>query len=659
MNSYPTVNFPLLLVRGGRLRTSSPLKQIIYDRQKYFLHAASVLAALVFSASSEAANITYETRALTGTDGPLGPRLGSGVRFTSFNAPVINDAGQTAFSGRLTGTGVTNFLNDNGIWSERGGLGLNLLARAGNQAPGTAAAVNFKSLDAPVLNGAGQTAFVGDLTGTGVGGNNDYGIWSESSGSGMALLAREGSQAPGVAAGVNFSDLSSLVFTDAGLVFNNAGQVAFLGRLAGTGVSSINDYGIWSEGGGSGLALLAREGSQAPGMATNVSFTSLRAPVLNSAGQAAFFGTISGPGVPLNGRSIWSQGGGAGLALIAKDGDHAPGTSTGVNFSGFGDPVLNNAGQVAFWGGLTGTGVTSSNNSGVWSGGGVSGVTLIARSGDPAPGTGSGVRFSTFDDPVLNGAGQTAFFGDLTGTGVTNGINSRGIWSEGGGLGLALVARTGDPAPGTTAGVKFNGFYYVGIDGLLLNGAGQMAFLGSLSGPGVDFSNNLGVWATDPNGLLQLIARAGDLFDVSNDPLNPDLRTIASLSFVVNSGGQDSRGTSFNDAGQLALLLYFSDGSGGIFVATIAGPSVSPLKLTITRATTPANGYDFAWGSRPGKVYDLVTSTDLASPIPEWPVHASYGNIPATGATTTLTAVPVDGQQRFFAVIEKDAPAAD
>jgi hypothetical protein len=41
-----------------------------------FLRAKFVLTALVASASSEAADITYETRALTGTDGPLGPGLG-------------------------------------------------------------------------------------------------------------------------------------------------------------------------------------------------------------------------------------------------------------------------------------------------------------------------------------------------------------------------------------------------------------------------------------------------------------------------------------------------------------------------------------------------------------------------------------------------------
>ena len=233
--------------------------------------------------------------------------------------------------------------------------------------------------------------------------------------------------------------------------------------------------------------------------------------------------------------------------------------------------------------------------------------------------------------------------------------NDRGIWSEGGGSGLALVARTGSQAPGTTVGVNF-----IIMDPPVLNGAGQIAFRSSLTGTGVGGSNNRGIWATGPDGQLHLVARTGDPFDVSNDPLNPDLRTIfGTLTLVTGSGSEDGRPTSFNDAGQLVFFAAFRFGSQGIFVATIAGSSATPTKVTITPAAAPATGFDFALESRPGKVYDLVTSNNLVTPIAQWPVHAAYGDIPATGTTTTLTAVPVDGPQRFFAVVEKDAPLVD
>jgi hypothetical protein len=620
-------------------------------RQLFIMRAACILAALVASALSEASHIRFETRALTGTDGPLGPGLGVGVNFLGFNNPVLNSSGQIAFTGTLTGSGVTGFVNDVGIWSEGGGAGLALVARSGDNAPGTATGVNFSGLSlSPVLNDAGQIAFASLLTGAEVTSANNDSIWSNGSGSGLTLVAREGSPAPGTGAGVNFSGFNPPVL-------NGAGQIAFFGGLTGTGVSSANDAGIWSEGGGSGLALIAREGNNAPGTAAGVNFRSLTPIRLNGAGQTAFYGRLTGTDVTsANEFGIWSEGAGPGLALVARGGDAAPGTATGVNFASFGFPVLNGAGQIAFSGVLTGAGVTDENDRGIWSEGGGTGLALVAREGIQAPGLAAGVNFGALQDPVLNGAGQTAFTGFLTGEGVTS-ANRYSIWSEGGGSGLALVARTGQQAPGADPGAVFGNF---GLNPVL-NGEGQTAFAGFLTGGGG------GIWATDSSGQLHLIARTGDPLDVSNDPLSPDPRTISSLTLVTGSGGEDGRATSFNDAGQLALLIGFTDGSSGIFVATISDPTATYFKLTITPATTPDTGYDLEWESQPGKVYDLVTATDLATPTLEWPVYDPdgeggndpYGDIVATGPTTKLTAVPGVGPNRFFVVIEKDAPPAD
>lgn len=89
--------------------------------------------------------------------------------------------------------------------------------------------------------------------------------------------------------------------------------------------------------------------------------------------------------------------------------------------------------------------------------------------------------------------------------------------------------------------------------------------------------------------------------------------------------------------------------------------TASDLFLIIT-----PNGaaFDFSWNSLPGKQYDLLTSIDLSTPIAEWPVYDPDGpggvdpfeGIPATGTTTSLTAVPGTGTRRFFALREEDAP---
>jgi hypothetical protein len=72
--------------------------------------------------------------------------------------------------------------------------------------------------------------------------------------------------------------------------------------------------------------------------------------------------------------------------------------------------------------------------------------------------------------------------------------------------------------------------------------------------------------------------------------------------------------------------------------------------------TPNGSNYDFRWESKNGKLYDLVTSTDLATPVSQWPVYGGHQNIAGTAPTNTLANVSPDGTRRFFAMIEKDAP---
>ncbi len=95
----------------------------------------------------------------------------------------MNDIGDTAFLISLSdGSGS--------IWVHRSGS-LNLVAREGTQAPGRPAGVNFAFLSGPLINDAGQTAFSSLLEGPGVDETNRFAVWSEGLGS-VALVARLG-----------------------------------------------------------------------------------------------------------------------------------------------------------------------------------------------------------------------------------------------------------------------------------------------------------------------------------------------------------------------------------------------------------------------------------------------------------------------------------
>jgi hypothetical protein len=65
----------------------------------------------------------------------------------------------------------------------------------------------------------------------------------------------------------------------------------------------------------------------------------------------------------------------------------------------------------------------------------------------------------------------------------------------------------------------------------------------------------------------------GDIIDVNDDPLIEDWRTVSGMDLVTGSGGDDGLASSFNRWGELVYSLKFTDGSSGIFVATVPEPA--------------------------------------------------------------------------------------
>ena len=102
--------------------------------------------------------------------------------------------------------------------------------------------------------------------------------------------------------------------------------------------------------------------------------------------------------------------------MVARRGDPAPGVA-GSNFnsiSNFG-MRLADGGKVLFGSSLVGGGVTTANDSGLWTGT-PGNLTLVAREGDVAPGSGGQTFGSlTGGNLFLNAAGQVLFTNVLSG----------------------------------------------------------------------------------------------------------------------------------------------------------------------------------------------------------------------------------------------------
>ena len=92
-------------------------------------------------------------------------------------------------------------------------------------------------------------------------------------------------------------------------------------------------------------------------------------------------------------------------------------------------------------------------------------------------------------------------------------------------------ALKGDQAPGTDPGVVYSGF---GTP--VLNGAGQTLFTASISGLGVGFQNDAGLWS-EGSGALSLVARAGS----------------AAPGPAPGGGFNNIRAPAVNDAGPVAF----------------------------------------------------------------------------------------------------------
>jgi hypothetical protein len=244
---------------------------------------------------------------------------------------------------------------------------------------------------------------------------------------------------------------------------------------------------------------IAVTGHPAPDTADGISFAGAGEPLLDATGNTLFLGNLIGPGVFSHNNSALWYGNLDNVVLVAREGDPVPGTDQGTIFSDLGLSNVGSEGQVIF--GATTQG-PDGERQGLWSG--VAGdIAPLIRNGDQAPGTPPEVVFDSFGESLIRG-GLSAFEARISGPSVSDrNNNNNGIWVERDGS-LNLVARRGDPAPDTDLEVDFKD-----LQGFMLSASGAIALNGRLDGPGIDSSNESGIWS-DRTGGLELVARKGN-----------------------------------------------------------------------------------------------------------------------------------------------------
>lgn len=278
---------------------------------------------------------------------------------------------------------------------------------------------------------------------------------------------------------------------------------------------------------------VALSGQPAPGTPTGVNFDSaFFYPVVNDAGAMAFRTRLLGPVGPA--RDARFSGADAGATLLARVGDQAPGCPAGVVIQSLSDADLNANGQVAFSARLSGTGVTTQNDSAIFSGSSAA-LTVVARKGSPAATLSSTISYGDLSTPAFADDGSIAFIAKLVGTAVSA-TNDSAVFL-GKPSALAIFAREGNAMPAAEPGTFYDEMF--STYGPTLNNSGVVAYDFNLLGAGVTSANNRAI-VMGTSSSIAIVARKGG-------------QAASFPEGVVYGPSLGMNGPSLNDAGQVAF----------------------------------------------------------------------------------------------------------
>lgn len=235
------------------------------------------------------------------------PAPGTAGNFDFSDQPAANTAGTFVFRATTTDAGASM-----GLWSVTAS-GFAPIAVVGTPAPGAPSGASFVEFGLqPTVAAADTVAFWARISGGGVSPAEDTGIWTATP-QGLAVVAREGDAVAGQ---------TSLFIGPIGQhPAAGGGTVAFTSNLLGLGVDASNNSGVWARIGGA-LLLLGREGAQAPRLPSGVAFAGFSEPWVNESGQVMFLARLRGTGVTPASNTVLYSTDTAGHALpLVRTGD--------------------------------------------------------------------------------------------------------------------------------------------------------------------------------------------------------------------------------------------------------------------------------------------------------------------------------------------------
>lgn len=542
-----------------------------------------------------AASDTYNFRTVVKT-GDAVPELG-GI-FLSFGPPHINTSGQAAFLATRTGD-VGTF----GAWvtSANDPSLLERIILTHTQAPGLPPGTTFGgSLGHFELNDAGNVAVSASVSGLP---GNGMGLFRYINGE-LTKVAVPGDSAPGIGGGVVFHNLPI------SFGFNEGDLMSFTCNLSGTGVNSSNNSAIYMHWFG-GLNLVKRKGSPAPPVEFGWTWGAdyLTVVQIGNDGRLTFPSQLN----TANGDTATRWSGWPGLLTLGT----MAGTLSPLNY-----PFVNqqtpglphNTMTEDGFSFVHGIEVNGPVHTGIWLRHGNT-IDTIATEDWPGPigtystlGSGFYPTSTAFDSSITFRARIAA---------TPEPVNTA-IFLKKRDQPTTVIVREGDPAPGYGAGVVFDDFLAVLSQKTLADEAGHVYFEATVFGPGIDNSNNSGLWVSEPNGELRPIVRSGQWITLNDD----SDRQVESFSLIQGQGRHTGNRHGVNSHGHVGLQITFTDNTHAVVIAEPASclgdlnndGNVDGLDLLILLS---------AWGSCDDCLADLngdgaVDGLDLLMMLANW-----------------------------------------
>ncbi|MCY2953033.1 MAG: hypothetical protein NTU53_13810 [Planctomycetota bacterium] len=503
----------------------------------------AILALITLLATPAPAQIKFTPIALSGQPAPGVP----GAVYHYFDDASLNTAGQIAFTARTALPQAPQTAT--GLWTGSPGS-LQLLAHTGFPSPSIEGAT-LQGIGSPQIDPAGSVLFHTYCT---LPGKAFYGSWAGFPGA-LEGIGLPSTPAPDPVGGTfDWTYVSSR---------SPSAQITFTSCITKQLPDDTTEYiyAAFLRSRPGAYQLIARSGDHVSGTSSTTLIGPslfhtgyvIEPPAVNAAQQMAFSVNLNGPDVESsNDRALVLAANGS-LQLIARSGDPAPTPGFPVRYDGFGAPELTNTGLLVFTGTLQTPDSYVPTEPALFAGH-PGDIQALAFPGMDVPGI-SGARFSRVNDFRATPDGRITFYASMAGDNIDY-SNDGSLWISSDDQ-LRLIARDGDVVPGTDA-------LHLRIGRWFVNDSGQLVFGASLSNQDLTTFDSA-IFTTDPAGNLVLIARAGDPLDLGDGAP----RTIQYLTPF-----------DFSNTGQLAMTVTFSDGSTGLFIATVPEPA-TPIALAL------------------------------------------------------------------------------